>query len=121
MSSHDQTTVTTPETIQSTSFGEFAPPASLPIVTSDRETVAMARGVVDGLWEIPPEVFKALPQKLYEIAMSGTRLSVKAAGVLLDMHQQNGAGEADIEQRDHVVIYIPHNGRDPLPNESATA
>ena len=119
MSSH-QTEATTPETITSTSFGEFIPPASLPLVTSDREFVAMASGVVRGAWEIPPEVFRELPAKLVEIALGkNSRTAIKAAKLLVEMHAANGAGETHIDQRDHVTIFIPHNGRDPLPNESA--
>jgi hypothetical protein len=110
MSSH-QIEDATPETIASTSFGEFAPPASLPLVTSDREFVAMATGVVRGQWEIPPEVFAELPAKLFEIAMGGTRTGIKAAKILLDMNQQNEAGEINIDTNGNVVVYIPDNGR----------
>ncbi len=110
MNSH-QTEDAIPETIQSTSFGEFTPPASLPLVTSDREFVAMASGVVRGQWEIPPEVFRELPAKLFKIAMGKTRTAVKAARLLIEMHAENGAGETHIDQRGEVVIFIPDNGR----------
>ena len=105
--------------IYSNSFGAFSPPDAMPLVTTDREIVAMAGEIVRGAWIIPPDVFKELPKKLFEIAMSGTRTAVKAAKVLLDMHAQNGAGEINIDHRGDVVIYIPHNGRDSLPNEIA--
>ena len=109
---------TTPETITSTSFGEFAPPASLPLVTSDREFVALATGVVRGQWEIPPEVFRELPAKLVEIAMGkNTRAAIKAAKLLVEMHAANGAGETNIDHRGDVVIFIPDNGRGLKPGE----
>ncbi len=115
---NDQTEAPTTETITSTSFGEFIPPASLPLVTTDREFVAMAGEIVRGAWIIPPDVFKELPAKLFEIAMSGTRTAVKAAKVLLDMHQQNSAGETNIDQRGEVVIFIHDNGRGLKAGES---
>ena len=104
--------------IYSNEFGAFTPPASLPLVTSDREIVAMAGEIVRGAWIIPPDVFKELPKKLFEIAMSGTRTAVKAAKVLLDMHAQNGAGETNIDPLGIVTIFIPDNGRDSVPIES---
>jgi hypothetical protein len=114
-----QTTDATPETIRSTSFGAFAPPASMPLVTTDREFVAMATGVVRGQWEVPPEAFTELPAKLFEIAMGGTRTAIKAARLLVEMHAANGAGEINIDHRGDVVVYIPDNGRGPkgVPNE----
>ncbi len=84
----------------------------MPLVTTDREFVAMATGVVRGQWEIPPEVFRELPAKLVEIAMGkNTRTAIKAAKLLVEMHAANGAGEINIDQRGGVVIYIPDNGR----------
>lgn len=119
MNNH-QTEAATPETIPSTTFGAFTPPASLPVVTTDRETVAMARGVVREGWEIPPHVFRELPAKLTEIALGdNTRMAIKAAKLLVEMHAANGAGEISIDTGGEVVIYIPDNGRGlkPVPHE----
>lgn len=117
MNSH-QTEDAIPETIQSTSFGEFTPPASLPLVTSDREFLAMASGVVRGLWEIPPEVFRELPAKLVEIAMGkNTRSAIKAAKLLVEMNLQNGVGETTDDPLGIVTIFIPDNGRGLKPGE----
>ena len=115
MSSHHVTEDATPETIHSTSFGEFIPPASLPLVTTDREIVAMATGVVRGQWEIPHELFAELPQRLAVIALGDNpRSAVKAAKLLIEMNSANDPAPQD-DQRGHVVIYLPDNGRDPMP------
>ncbi len=103
------------DVVHSEEFGEFVPEPSSTLAITDREAVSMAEQVVAGLWEIPPDVFKELPEKLYEIAMSGTRLSVKAAGVLLDMNQQNDSQRAVESVGGDVVIYIPDNGRGVTP------
>ena len=105
--------------IYSNSFGAFSPPDAMPLVTTDREIVAMATGVVRGQWEIPPEVFLELPKRLYELAMGqNPRTAAKAAKLLIEMNAANGSPE-ETDQRGEVVIYIPHNGRDSLPNEIA--
>ena len=100
--------------IYSNEFGAFSPPDALPLVTTDREFVAMATGVVRGQWEIPPEVFRELPAKLFKIAMGKTRTAIKAAKLLIEMHAANGPAPQD-DQRGHVTIFLPHNGRDTMP------
>ncbi len=119
MNSHHVTEAETPETVHSASFGEFIPPASLPLVTTDLEFVAMAGEAVRGSWIIPTALFAELPQRLYELAMGqNPRTAVRAAKVLIDMNSQNGpAPQAD--NYGNVVIYLPHNSRDSLPNEIA--
>ena len=105
--------------IYSNSFGEFIPPDAMPLVTTNREFVALASGVVRGQWAIPPEVFSELPKRLYELAMGqNPRTAAKAAKLLIEMNAANGSPE-ETDQRGEVVIYIPHNGRDSLPNEIA--
>ena len=115
MSSHHQTEGTTPETIASTSFGAFTPPDALPLVTTDREFVAMAGEIVRGAWIIPHELFRELPMKLAEVAMGGDpRSAVKAAKLLIEMNAANGPAEQN-DQRGEVVIFLPHNGRATMP------
>ena len=107
--------------IYSNEFGAFSPPDALPLVTTDREFVAMSSGVVRGQWEIPPEVFRELPAKLVEIALGDNpRSAVKAAKLLIAMNAANDPAPQD-DQRGHVTIFLPHNGRDPMPNESTPA
>lgn len=98
-------------TIPSVDFGAFAPQPSAPLATKDGELLAMAAGVIQGVWQIPQEVFTELPKRLSELAMGkNPRTAVKAARLLIQMNAANGP-DGLIEHHDALVIYLPDNGR----------
>ena len=105
--------------ITSASFGAFVTPASTLPPVNPREFVRMAGEAVRGSWIIPTALFAELPQRLAELAMGKNhRTAIKASKLLIDMNAANDPAPQD-DQRGNVTIFLPHNGRDSLPNEIA--
>ena len=85
----------------------------------DHEFTAIVGQAVRGAWEIPPDQFSALPERLIGIVQSGNdRVALKAAKLLVDMNSQNELPAKSESQYGRVVVYIPDNGRGPAPGES---
>lgn len=66
-------------------------------------------------WQIPPNVFSDIPQKLHDVVCSpeaSDRNKIAAARVLSMLHAQNKAFEppAENHQPAQVTVYLPHNG-----------